>query len=49
MRTCKATMFVAIRTAVIFTAGISLILLLRRREDDDVEFERDEFDREVDE
>jgi multicomponent Na+:H+ antiporter subunit B len=40
------TMF---ETAVIFTAGISLILLLRRREDDDIEFERDEFDREVDE
>ena len=38
------TMF---ETAVIFTAGISLILLLRRREEDDVEFEPDGFDQEV--
>lgn len=38
------TMF---ETAVIFTAGISLILLLRRRREDDVEFEPDAFDEEV--
>lgn len=38
------TMF---ETAVIFVAGISLVLLLRRRRDDDIEFERDDFDREV--
>jgi multicomponent Na+:H+ antiporter subunit B len=38
------TMF---ETAVIFTAGVSLVLLLRRREDEDLEIEEDDFDREV--